>query len=135
HGSGHEGEPGQGGSGRGPPGAREEDPRLSAARAAEEIRLANRSRLWLVLAGGAALVLVALALVAALLPRWVASPEFQAALSARASEALGTPVAWERLSIGLLPPRVVIESPALVGEKQDADGAASIRADAIDLRL
>lgn len=87
------------------------------------------------LAGGAALVLVALALVAALLPRWVASPEFQAALSARASEALGTPVAWERLSIGLLPPRVVIESPALVGEKQDADGAASIRADAIDLRL
>lgn len=87
------------------------------------------------LAGAAALVLASLGLVALALPRLVASPEFQAALSARAGEALGTPVEWERLSLGLVPPRVVIESPVLVGQSKDVEGTASIRADAIDLRL
>ncbi|MEZ4332996.1 MAG: DUF748 domain-containing protein [Myxococcota bacterium] len=101
----------------------------------EGIGLQNRSRVWLVLAGFAALVAASLALLAIALPRVVESPEFQTALAARAGEALGTPVEWERLSIGLFPPRVVVESPVLVGQAAQSEATASVRADAIDLRL
>ncbi|MFO0691318.1 MAG: DUF748 domain-containing protein [Myxococcota bacterium] len=72
---------------------------------------------------------------AALLPRLVNTPEFRAALAARATEALGTPVEWKSLGIGIFPPRVTLEAPVIVGQNPSPEAVAGIRADAIDLRL
>ena len=74
-------------------------------------------------------------LLAVALPKIVNTPEFRAALAARAGEALGTPVEWKSLTIGIFPPRVTLDEPVLVGQDVSAESAASIRAQAIDLRL
>lgn len=63
------------------------------------------------------------------------TPEFRAALAARATEALGTPVEWKSLGIGIFPPRVTLEAPVLVGQNASPEAAASVRAEAVDLRL
>lgn len=79
------------------------------------------------------LLALLLALLAVLLPRLIESDEIQTTLRARATEALGTPVDWNRLEVGLLPPRLVLETPRLL-----ADSAAEgwgLSADSIDLRL
>ncbi|MBY0400451.1 DUF748 domain-containing protein, partial [Myxococcota bacterium] len=89
----------------------------------------------LALAVVAALVLAAVGTLAALLPRLVNTPEFRSALAARATEALGSPVEWKSLEIGIFPPRVTLEGPSLVGQDASAEAEASIRAEAIDLRL
>lgn len=89
----------------------------------------------LALAVFAALVVAAVGSFALLLPRLVNTPEFRAALAARATEALGTPVEWKSLGIGIFPPRVTLEAPVLVGQNTSPEAAASVRADAIDLRL
>ncbi|MBK7949367.1 MAG: DUF748 domain-containing protein [Deltaproteobacteria bacterium] len=89
----------------------------------------------LALAVFAALVVAAVGSFALLLPRLVNTPEFRAALAARATEALGTPVEWKSLGIGIFPPRVTLEAPVLVGQNTSPEATASVRADAIDLRL
>ncbi len=76
-----------------------------------------------------------MALLAVALPRLVNTPEFRAALAARAGEALGTPVEWKSLTIGIFPPRVTLDEPVLVGQDVSAESAASVRAQAIDLRI
>lgn len=101
----------------------------------KEHRLSDRSRLWIGLGiVGALLVAAAVALVVAL-PGLVNTPEFRAALAARAGAALGAPVEWKSLEIGFFPPRVILEEPRLVGQDESAATEASIRAQAIDLRL
>ena len=77
-----------------------------------------------------ALALLAGAALALWLPRYVASPQFDARLRAAASSAIGREVGWRALSVGLLPPRV-IASDAHVG----AGDAPALRAERVELRL
>lgn len=101
----------------------------------KEDRLSTRSRIWIAVAAVAALFVAAMGVLAVALPRLVNTPEFRTALAVRAGEALGTPVAWKQLEIGFFPPRVILDEPVLVGQDESVDSAASIRAQAIDLRL
>ena len=101
----------------------------------EEDRLSTRSRIWIAVAAVATLVIAAMGALVVALPKLVNTPEFRAALAARAGEALGRPVAWKELEIGFFPPRVILDAPVLVGQNESADSPASIRAQAIDLRL
>ena len=89
----------------------------------------------MVLGAIALLILSGVGFVAVALPKLVNTPEFRAALAARAGQALGTPVEWKSLGIGFFPPRVVLEEPVLVGQPESPEAAASVRAEAIDLRL
>lgn len=82
-----------------------------------------------------ALLGAAVAILAVVLPRLVDTPEFRSALARRAGEALGTPVEWKRLEIGLFPPRVMLEGPRLVEQDVSAASPAHVQADGIDLRL
>ncbi len=85
----------------------------------------------------AAIVAIALLVVGGLsvaLPRLVNGDEFRAALSARAEEALGTPVAWRRLDVGIVPLRLTLESPVLETPVVDAEDAR-LSASSIELRL
>ncbi|MEM9176571.1 MAG: DUF748 domain-containing protein, partial [Myxococcota bacterium] len=85
----------------------------------------------------AALVAVALLVVGGLavaLPRLVNSDEFRTALHASAAEAIGTPVAWERLDVGIVPLRLTLEAPALEAPVSDLE-EARLSADSIELRL
>jgi len=77
-----------------------------------------------------AVVLVAGAALALWLPRYVASPRFDARLRAAASSAIGREVGWRALSVGLIPPRV-IASDAHVG----AGEAPALQAERVELRL
>lgn len=95
----------------------------------------TRSKLWIAVGVVGALVVAALVAFAVALPRLVNTAEFRTALAARAGEALGTPVAWKNLEIGFFPPRVILEEPVLVGQDESTGAEASIRAQAIDLRL
>lgn len=85
----------------------------------------------------AAMVALALLLIGALsvaLPRLVNTDEFRSALSARAEEALGTPVRWSRLDAGIVPLRLTMEAPVLESPAADP-GDARLSAEEIDLRL
>ncbi len=101
----------------------------------KEDRLPTRTRLAVAMGIIALLILSGVGFVAVALPKLVNTPEFRAALAARAGQALGTPVEWKNLGIGFFPPRVVIEAPVLVGQGVSREAAASVRAEAIDLRL
>jgi len=77
-----------------------------------------------------ALALLAGAALALWLPRYVASPQFDARLRAAASSAIGREVGWRALSVGLIPPRV-IASDAHVG----AGDTPALQAERVELRL
>src|SRR5262249_8364655 len=77
-----------------------------------------------------ALALLAGAALALWLPRYVASPQFDARLRAAASSAIGREVGWRALSVGLIPPRV-IASDAHVG----AGDTPALQAERGELRL
>ena len=76
------------------------------------------------------LALLAGAALALWLPRYVASPQFDARLRAAASSAIGREVGWRALSVGLIPPRV-IASDAHVG----AGDTPALQAERVELRL
>ena len=77
-----------------------------------------------------ALAVLASAALALWLPRYVASPAFDARLRRAISSAIGREVAWGGLSVGLIPPRL-IASKARVG----APEAPALEAERIELRL
>ncbi|MDX1649894.1 MAG: hypothetical protein R3263_08570, partial [Myxococcota bacterium] len=66
-----------------------------------------------VLAVVAALVVVLLVAVALLLPRVAESDAVRARLEQAAAEATGGELAYAGLDVGLLPPRLVVEAPAV----------------------
>jgi hypothetical protein len=78
--------------------------------------------------------LFVIGLVAVALPRVVAHEDFQSTLRAAAAEALGVPVEWRGLEVGLLPPRLMIESPVILASTGPSKDPA-LRAASIDLRL
>ena len=85
----------------------------------------------------ASLVLLSLAGIAALaimLPQLVERPEVRQSISDVAEEALGRPVDWDTLGVGLLPPRLLVESVTVL--QPDAAGAGvSLKAERIALEL
>lgn len=85
----------------------------------------------------AALVAIGLLLVGVLavaLPRLVNTEEFRRALHETAAEALGTPVEWERLEAGIVPLRLTLTRPTLVGAEGRAE-EARFSADRLELRI
>ncbi len=92
------------------------------------------------------LLVVAAILVASLawlLPRLVETDEFREAIAERAARALGGSPEWTSLELGLFPPRLVLEDPALIrpADAGPVDATRSplagpeLRADSLDLRL
>ena len=86
------------------------------------------------IAGLLALILLLVGLIAVLLPRLVNTEEFRLAMSETVEEAIGTPVDWTSLEVGLFPPRLIVQQPVLQDESVDRD-EASLSARSVDLRL
>ncbi len=87
-----------------------------------------------VVVGLIAAFLVILAIVAVVLPRLVAREDFQTTLREAATKALGAPIEWQDLDVGILPPRLMIQNPALsAGPGMPKD--SRLAAKSLDLRL
>lgn len=86
-----------------------------------------------VLFGVVGILLIAFAVTAIVLPRVAASPEVQAKIKATARDALDREVAFEDLSFGLLPPKLIVEKVRVAGETPKAEPL--LQADKIDLRV
>ncbi|MFK7896975.1 MAG: AsmA-like C-terminal region-containing protein [Myxococcota bacterium] len=80
------------------------------------------------------LVFLVLGALATVLPRYVETDEFQAGLRARATAALGTEVSWDHVEVGVLPPRVILDS-LVVGSVAGGGADARVSASAVDLRF
>lgn len=85
-------------------------------------------------AGVFVVVLFATGVIALALPRLVHRADFQATLSEAAADLLGAPVAWQRVELGILPPRLTIHRPELMAAAENPSGAR-LAADSIDLDL
>lgn len=85
-------------------------------------------------AGLIALVILLVGVLAVALPQVINTEEFRAALRDSVMAALGTPVEWGRLEVGLLPLRLIIKEPVLLAEKANREDA-SLTATSIDFRL
>ena len=85
-------------------------------------------------AAGIAMLVLLLGALAALLPRLVKDEDLKVALAESAEAAVGSPVEWRSMDVGLLPPRLVIESPVLRSAVAD-EQQARLSAESIDLRL
>ena len=81
-----------------------------------------------------ALALVVIGGLSVALPRLVNTDEFRAALYESAAEALGTPIEWSALDVGVVPLRLTISDPVLVAEATNRD-QARLTATKVDLRL
>jgi len=81
-----------------------------------------------------ALALVVIGGLSVALPRLVNTDEFRAALYESAAEALGTPIEWSALDVGVVPLRLTISDPILVAEATNRD-QARLTAAKVDLRL
>jgi len=79
------------------------------------------------------LLVVALGAALAFLPRMIRSPEFRQTVEQLLEQRTGRSVTWRDLSLGLLPPSIVIEEARVAGESEAAP--ALLRADEISLRL
>jgi uncharacterized protein involved in outer membrane biogenesis len=90
--------------------------------------------------------IVLLAALALVLPRLIQTEEFDRTLRSTAAEALGRPVDWKRIEIGVLPPRLTVEAPTVEDAAAPEDGSdagaraprakgARLAAGSIDLRL
>ncbi|MBW2316276.1 MAG: DUF748 domain-containing protein [Deltaproteobacteria bacterium] len=66
--------------------------------------------------GLAVLLVVGLGALYLLLPGWIDSPAVRQRIEESAREATGRDFHYEKLSFGLIPPRLVVESPSLSGE-------------------
>lgn len=78
-------------------------------------------------------LLIALTVVAIVLPRVASSPEVQTKIKTAARDALGREVAFEDLSFGLLPPKLIVKSVLIAGETPKAEPL--LKANEIDLRV
>jgi len=86
------------------------------------------------LAGFIAIGVLLIGVLAVALPRLINRDDFRMTLRESAAEALGTPVEWESLDIGLLPLRLTIEAPVLVAATEDSEDTR-LTAESVDLRL
>lgn len=77
--------------------------------------------------------LIALAVVAIVLPRVTSSPEVQTKIKTAARDAMGREVAFEDLSFGLLPPKLIVKSVLIAGETPEAEPL--LEATEIDLQV
>ncbi len=80
-----------------------------------------------------ALLLLAVLGLVLFLPRVLESPETRAAISAAAERQIGRRVEYAGLSLGFLPPSIVVAAPMIAGEQ--ADDPPLLRAEAVSLRL
>jgi len=87
-----------------------------------------------ILAAIVAVVLLVVVGLSVALPRIVNSDEFRAELHRNVATALGTPVAWSRFEVGLVPLRLTIEAAILEAPIADPEDAR-LTARSIDLRL
>ncbi len=78
-------------------------------------------------------LLIAFVVAAIVLPRVASSPEVQAKIKAAARSALEREVAFEGLSFGLFPPKLVVEKVRVAGETSKDEPL--LQADRIDLRV
>lgn len=85
-------------------------------------------------AGLIAIFLLVLGMVAVALPRLIDSEDFQSSLREAAAKALGSPVEWQSMEAGILPPRLTIRSPTLIPEHGKPDDSL-YTATSIELRL
>lgn len=74
-----------------------------------------------------ALVVVAVAALAVLLPRLAAREDVQRRIEARAEALLGRDVGWDALSVGLLPPSLVLRNASVAEEGGLAASAEDVR--------
>lgn len=88
------------------------------------------TRLILALVAFVALCLISLVV---FLPRIVATDQVRAAIEQASSEALGRPLQYGDLSVGILPPRIELSSPRIAGAS--ASAKPLFAADSIDLRI
>ncbi len=88
---------------------------------------------WLIRGGIVVVGLLALALVglAVALPRLIERPEVRAQIQAAARDATGRELEYEKLAVGLLPPRLMVETVRLSGGPQ----TKPIAADRIELEI
>ena len=88
----------------------------------------------MLMAGLIAIAVLLISLLAVALPRLVNSDEFRTTLQKSAAEALGTPVEWQSLEVGLLPLRLTINAPVLVAATGNPEDAR-LTAESLELRL
>ena len=94
--------------------------------------MARLARAALVLASVVVLALVALALA---LPRLVDLPRLRHFAEETAFAALGRKIGYERPSIGLLPPALVLEGPWIAGAQEDGERLLEAESLALELEL
>ena len=87
-----------------------------------------------VVAGLVAVGVLLIGLLTLTLPALVNSDEFRMMLHESAAKALGSPVEWESLEVGLLPPRLTMSRPILVAATGNPEDAR-LTAKSVDLRL
>lgn len=85
-------------------------------------------------AGLLALILLLIGVIAVALPRLINTEEFRVAMSETVAGAIGTPIEWTSLEVGLFPLRLIVQEPVLLAESVDRE-AASLSAQSVDLRL
>jgi uncharacterized protein involved in outer membrane biogenesis len=90
------------------------------------VKLALRALLVLLVLLGAALLALAV-----LAPRLIDRPEVRERIGAAVQEATGRTLRYERLAVGLLPPRLEAVGVELEGRKQDAP----LRAESVALEV
>ena len=87
----------------------------------------------IILAFMASLVLL-IGVLTLVLPRLISSDEFRAALNEHVTETYGASIEWQSIEARLLPPRLLMESPALIASTGNPD-EARMAAESADLRL
>ncbi len=86
-----------------------------------------------ILVGLILLLGLGLAIIAIVLPGIIDSPETRALIAETSEAQIGRPLEFETLSLGLLPPSIVVEGPRIAGETADAE--ALFEATSISLHI
>ena len=87
----------------------------------------------IILAFMASLVLL-IGVLTLMVPRLISSDEFRTALNDHVTKTYGASVEWQSIEARLLPPRLLMESPALTARTGNPD-EARMAAESADLRL